>query len=164
MWYRGRMKTCSKCGHDKPLDQYYVHSTTNKPYPRCKPCQYLYKKLKKDCWFRFDRLNEKRDVELSDDLWSHHRMTVEMFNQMLDDQGGVCFLCQGGPDAGRSRLCIDHDHSCCPPAKSCFKCRRKLLCNQCNRAIGLLNDNPDALIRAAEYLLGYKDILRVGDS
>lgn len=159
------MKTCSKCNQSKPLSEYYVHSTTKKPYPHCSVCHGNYKKKKSKsvaCWFRFGRLNASDDKDLIQDLWSHHRLTVEMFNAILERQGGVCYLCKNGPDSGRSRLCVDHDHNCCPSGKSCDRCRRKLLCNQCNRAIGLFNDDPNLLLQAAQYLLEYSDVL--GDS
>lgn len=47
---------------------------------------------------------------------------------------------------------VDHDHGCCPGARSCGKCVRGLLCSQCNQALGLFGDNTDVLSKAIEYL------------
>ena len=44
----------------------------------------------------------------------------------------------------KETLCIDHNHD---TGKI-----RGLLCANCNRAIGLLQDDPTILIKAAEYL------------
>ena len=47
---------------------------------------------------------------------------------------------------------VDHDHDCCPGQSSCGKCIRGLLCLTCNRALGLLKDDPMRVRAAADYL------------
>lgn len=65
-------------------------------------------------------------------------------------QGGKCAICFGVP---RKRhplsdkvldFCVDHDHE--------TEAVRGLLCDSCNRGIGLLGDSPERLRRAATYL------------
>jgi hypothetical protein len=76
-------------------------------------------------------------------------MTVEKFEEMLREQGGVCAICKRvDPD---HMLAIDHDHACCPSKRSCGACVRGLLCGACNRALGLFDDDSARLIAAAEY-------------
>lgn len=89
-------------------------------------------------------------------LASRYHMTLEQYDQMLVAQGGVCAIC-GRPeeivDRGtRSSLAVDHDHACCPGARSCGRCVRGLICNRCNRMLGLGSDDPLILAAAAEYL------------
>ena len=60
----------------------------------------------------------------------------------MSDQGGKCWICQG--DNGLKALCIDHDHK--------TNNVRGLLCNLCNRAIGLLQDDPELIDKAAAYI------------
>ena len=73
------------------------------------------------------------------------------YQQLLDHQGGVCYICHRKP--GAKRLACDHDHACCPGPVSCGKCVRGLLCRSCNRdVLGHLKDDPAALQRAIDYL------------
>lgn len=75
-------------------------------------------------------------------------LTLEQYAELLKRQNGVCAIC-GEPETlvRKGTLCaltIDHDHETGQV--------RGLLCNNCNRGIGLLKDNPDVLRHAASYL------------
>jgi hypothetical protein len=70
-------------------------------------------------------------------------ITVEEYDEMLESQGGGCYICGVGP-VGRA-LDIDHDHR---TGKV-----RGLLCSNHNRALGLLGDDPDLLLAAHTYLV-----------
>lgn len=50
-----------------------------------------------------------------------------------------CKIC-----SSTDRLCIDHDHNTLAV--------RGLLCMKCNTAIGMFNDRPELLLKAAAYL------------
>jgi hypothetical protein len=65
---------------------------------------------------------------------------------MKDAQGGLCAICQR-EEAVVGRLVIDHDHATGRV--------RRLLCNRCNLALGLLDDDPTRLEAAAAYLWKY---------
>lgn len=67
--------------------------------------------------------------------------TVEEFEAMLEEQGGVCAIC--GRDGERT-LHVDHDHK---TGKV-----RGLLCDNCNHGLGKLGDDPDQLEAGAHYL------------
>jgi hypothetical protein len=71
--------------------------------------------------------------------------TWELYQEIFSQQKGLCGIC------GRSvtgSLSADHDHLMCK--------RRGLLCQPCNLAIGLLQDNPEVVDAAAAYLRKYK--------
>lgn len=59
-----------------------------------------------------------------------------------------CYIC----GSTQGKICIDHDHTCCPGQSSCGKCVRGVLCMKCNHAIGLFNDKTDLMKRAVDYL------------
>lgn len=80
-------------------------------------------------------------------LHKKYGITKVMFEQMMEEQNGVCAICKNPPN--RNYLAVDHDHSCCPGARTCGECVRGLLCASCNSVLGRLNDDATNLI---EYL------------
>jgi len=78
---------------------------------------------------------------------------------MLVAQGGGCAICGTVVPGGKGQFHIDHDHACCPKARSCGKCIRGLLCGNCNVGIGMLGDNADRLGKAFSYLADYDALI-----
>ena len=54
--------------------------------------------------------------------------------------GAACEIC----GARHLRLCLDHDHA--------SEEKRGFLCAPCNKGIGMLQDDPEILEKAIEYL------------
>jgi hypothetical protein len=69
-------------------------------------------------------------------------ITAEQYDAMLLKQDNKCAICLQ-EDKGK-RLAVDHCHK--------TGRIRGLLCGNCNLALGLLQDNPDLLNKAAAYL------------
>jgi len=69
-------------------------------------------------------------------------ISLEDYNRVLAQQGGVCAICGSHP--GRRPLDVDHDHK--------TGRIRGLLCESCNKALGLFRDDPSILRKAAEYV------------
>ena len=91
-------------------------------------------------------------------LGRYFGMTVEQYETRLAKQGGRCAVCRRTPeesDPRRKQLCVDHDHSCCPGAKSCGKCVRGLICHSCNVSLGHFQDSIEVLESAIQYLQSY---------
>lgn len=78
-------------------------------------------------------------------------ITPEQYEEMLDAQGRVCAICSRpekviDPRNGRIKaLAVDHDHD--------SGAVRGLLCQNCNKGIGNLGDDPERLMAAAAYLI-----------
>lgn len=73
--------------------------------------------------------------------------------RMKEEQDHKCYLCGSegfviGKNNHSEKLAVDHCHDT-------GKVRR-LLCPNCNRALGLFKDNPDVLRKAANYLEEFK--------
>lgn len=92
----------------------------------------------------------------SKNLFYKHGIVQEQYQAMLDEQGGVCAICKGSDPYGHGRFHIDHDHGCCPGARSCGKCVRALLCGRCNPGLGAFGDDPELLEAAARYIREYR--------
>ena len=69
-------------------------------------------------------------------------LTEEQYWELFAKQDGACALCR--KKQAHKLLAVDHHHE--------TKRNRGLLCDSCNRGIGLLQDNPGLLRAAAEYL------------
>ena len=80
-----------------------------------------------------------------------YNITVIEYNELLDNQGGVCAICEQEDRDGRN-LAVDHDHQCCAGNGSCGKCIRGLLCKRCNTLLGSVKDDTALLQRAITYL------------
>lgn len=76
-------------------------------------------------------------------LKRNYGITLEEYDEMFDEQNGVCAIC-GGISRDGKRLSVDHDHE---TGKV-----RELLCMNCNTALGMLQDNVQIVLAAAQYL------------
>lgn len=85
-------------------------------------------------------------------LKSKYGITVEMYDEMYEAQGGVCKICSR-PETlvhhnnGKiARLSVDHNHETGQV--------RGLLCRKCNTGLGLFGDSIDVVGVALRYLEG----------
>jgi len=95
---------------------------------------------------KFKATNRKRH------LLRKFGLTVVQYDQMLQDQNGVCAICKQPETASRAGqiklLSVDHSHT--------TKQIRGLLCDNCNKALGNMHDNLERLKSAIEYLSKYQ--------
>ncbi len=154
------MKTCTKCGIEKPLDEFYVlkvgHSGRVNPghFPECKACSIARaaahnKRTLEDNpdKARADRARWARNSRLR-----RYGITPKDYDALFAAQDGRCAIC-GTTEAGAwgGLLPVDHDHETGDV--------RGLLCHNCNGGLGQFCDDPDRLLAAAAYLLSRQDVL-----
>lgn len=148
------MKTCNQCDEVKSEQCFYNYSHEHK----CKSC------LKKNRKLTYEKESEKirqrvrkyctenpekiKGTKLKQDFG----VTLEWYKAKLEEQKGVCAICQKPEKSIRKgkllALAVDHSHE---TGKV-----RSLLCMACNRGVGLLNDNVETLQAAIDYLNKYK--------
>ena len=89
------------------------------------------------------------------DLLKRYGLTLEDYERMVARQRGRCAIChRKRPAADGREWTIDHDHVTGQV--------RGLLCNDCNRAIGLLRDDPKILRAAVQYVERHRQLQLVG--
>ena len=77
------------------------------------------------------------------ELRSKYGLEFSEYSRMLVERSGRCDIC-AAPFRGPKEPAVDHCHL--------SYVVRGLLCQKCNRAIGLLGDRPDLLRAAAAYI------------
>lgn len=133
------MKICTKCKESREITDFS---------PKDKEQRYRHN------WCRFC-VNERRRERRSENptyyrrqkqdhiLKTRYGLSIQVYDAMLKEQGGVCYICKLSSET-RS-LAVDHNHRTGEV--------RKLLCSSCNTGLGLFQDNPSLLVKAAAYLL-----------
>lgn len=134
---------CSSCERFKPFDDFYEYGRrSQRKGQRHRIC--------KTCFVAKVKAREKINPS-----WNSKILSREEFEAQLAAQDGQCYLC-GREQTHKAkygaikRLAIDHDHDHCE--QGCPECFRKLLCDSCNQGLGLFQDNPKLLRKAADYI------------
>lgn len=127
------MKKCCSCKLDKSLDEYYQRKITPKTAKsgltaRCKVC------------LRAEASEHAKTKK--------YNLKPGDYEKMVVNQGGLCGICKSDDPSGGNprvkRFAIDHDHL--------TNIKRGLLCNRCNRALGMFQDNVELLKKAIVWL------------
>lgn len=125
---------------DKYPQQYFKEK-------ECRKCQTLFKPKAPSHLYCSDKC---ADVALQDAyLKRNYGITYDVYLKMLQDQDSKCYLCESegfimDKTKHKLKLVVDHCHE---TGKV-----RKLLCHNCNRALGLFKDNKEVILAAAEYV------------
>ncbi len=160
-------KICIKCGELKPIDLFYAQAGMRDGHRNdCKSCMRSRHRAwyqgnreksiasvqrwrednpeKYQAWLKRNREENKekrREQSRRTHLKRAYGLTQNMFEALVLAQLGKCAIC-GSLEA--PNLHVDHDHR--------TNKVRGLLCGKCNKAIGLLDDDPDRLMTARGYL------------
>lgn len=132
------MKTCSTCKVEKTPENY---STKGEGLIRtdCKPCHADASKT----WYHKNRVKALAQTK-NRRLIRLYGMTTKDYNAQFVVQKGCCYLCGTHQKDLNETLHIDHCHS---TGKV-----RKLLCGNCNRAIGCAKEDINLLQRMIDYI------------
>jgi hypothetical protein len=142
------MKICTVCKEEKEFSEFYnFRGGKDGKQSRCKLCDNAAsKKYKNTNYDRFLFNSRKRQLKYK------YGLTPEDYDVLLAKQNNSCGICgldvslnKGpGPRNGSKRFCVDHDHK--------TGRIRGLLCNDCNRGLGLFGDDGTKIRKAIEYL------------
>lgn len=122
------MRRCAICLQPHPTKHSY-----------CKQCRKEYVN---------SRYNE--EVRRDQNLWSNYRISLEDYNLMLFQQGGVCAICKQpetviDPYTKKPKaLGVDHNHQTGE--------NRELLCHACNQLVGWIEKDREKTKKVLKYL------------
>jgi len=136
------LKQCAGCREEKPLEDFYKQPTYADGRQRwCKDCH----KKRNPNLYKQDASSYRHRT-----LRSRYGIGHDDYLKMLEDQDGGCVICFAQSDTQKHGvLCVDHNHETGEV--------RGLLCNSCNTSLGRMGDDPQRLLRAAQYLLDRGD-------
>lgn len=149
----GERKQCARCGEEREASAFWKSKRASDGLQSyCKQCSMAYEKD------RYPGL--VKPGFRARHLRKTYGITEGEYAAMLVEQGCRCLICgqhadEAAPDGRPSDKAfrVDHDHETGRV--------RGLLCNTCNRVLGLFKDDPDRLMAAAAYLLTSQDVLTV---
>jgi hypothetical protein len=168
-------RVCNRCGVSKPRSEFHKHvvgrrwtcisccrlEKENRTHKQCSNCKQT---------LPIEQFN-KRGSRKGD--WNHTCKTCQSFESInrrdagkewyestLKSQGYNCAICGSAEPRGRGSFNLDHDHSCCGAKQNCSSCRRGLLCQQCNHALGWL-ENKQWVESAIKYLHNFGSMLEL---
>ena len=142
------MKRCTRCKEEKPLSEFNKRSISHDEKDTlCRPCRHIHV----NTWMAADPERAKRIYRRSN-LKRMFGVTPEQVDAMMETQGGCCAICGDHWETksvdvriGRPRMLgLDHNHQ--------TGALRQLLCEVCNRGVGMFRDSPSLLRAAADYL------------
>jgi hypothetical protein len=144
-------KECIHCHEVKPFSEFPTMSRPARSgsvyyNPRCTPCNRIYHST----YYRNMTPEQKKEMSRKATL-AKYGLTPEEYDVMFAEQNGLCAVCGRPPEGNgvsRHNLVVDHDHDTGET--------RSLLCDFCNRGLGIFRDDPDLLMAAAAYLLQYR--------
>jgi hypothetical protein len=169
------VKRCSKCGQLKRLDDFSKDNTKSDGLrSSCKWCQKQQEQQKRkknkeyqQKYYKKNKHKKNRQVKeyrRKHQTWyareqlkktaKKYGLTLEEYDQILEDQNGVCAIC-GKPETelnrygSINRLSIDHDHD--------TDKIRGLLCRRCNRVLGSIETNIELIPQMIAYLIKNKE-------
>lgn len=132
---------CTDCKNEQTRVRY--QNNVEKERIRTKIKRQTARELGKEWAFRSAPPSKARAGHLK----RRYGLTLEQFDQILESQGGVCYICRRPPSAFKKSLHIDHAHT--GPRAGVI---RGALCWACNTELIGKHIDPSIFERAAAYL------------
>lgn len=94
--------------------------------------------------WRANHRKEYGQYQHKHNLEKSYGVTIEQYNNLFNQQNGMCFICGKHQKDLKQRLCVDHNHKTGEI--------RALLCKRCNSALGHFQDDAELCLKAYNYL------------
>ncbi len=131
-------KPCTQCKVVKPYSDFHNNKAKKDgKQSNCKACQS--KRI-------IDQRKKDPSTYRNNQYKRYYGIDLDTYENMLKEQGGVCASCK---EVSSKRLVVDHCHE---SGKV-----RSLLCDSCNKALGLLQENTHRILALADYVQVHTD-------
>jgi hypothetical protein len=134
---RIRWNCVCDCGKTAVVCSYYLKSG------RTKSCG-CYQREMTSSRFKVHGKNKETKYRKDIRLKYKYGISMETYNEMFENQNGLCKICNYKFGQKAADCYVDHDHKTLVV--------RGLLCQQCNTGLGNFKDNHQFLLNAIEYL------------
>ena len=134
---------CHKCLKDLDTSFFSKNNNSSRGYHyKCKPC---HNKYVREIWYT---KNQKKQVKASENYKRTHRFEIlsTKYNIPIDEvrdkflkSNGLCVICKR-----EKKLVLDHCHR--------TNKIRGFICNKCNTALGMIEDNIQTAKNIVKYL------------
>jgi hypothetical protein len=143
-------KYCPSCGTVKDSSAFWANARRADGLQSvCKRCHYTKYNTKKDrdkakqAGRKYQKSEHGRNKAYEYAIKRKYGLSADKYAAMLNAQDHACAVCGRHGETYR-KLCVDHDHE--------TGVVRGLLCDRCNKALGLVKDEVILLTKLAEYL------------
>ena len=147
------MKPCTWCGDMFNVKQMLKHIPRCASNPNRRHPQINYTPMEHMKDIRDEHLSGAKRRRKNNYLKSIYGVGIDVYERLMEKQGGLCAICRRPPEGTNSRtksLHLDHSHA--------TGNIRGLLCHQCNLGLGALRDDTAILDAAKAYLLSYRGV------
>lgn len=146
---------CKNCKKDKTSELFGKdRSRKNGYHPYCKVC----KSLINNEWAERNKSRRAEYHRQNADRWKQNKannrliklygITLDDYQNMLQKQNHICSICKSVEKTKNRTLSVDHDHK--------TNKIRELLCQRCNAALGMLEEDPRIIGNLLDYIKKYK--------
>lgn len=130
------MRKCIKCGETKEISCFYPHKRSPNGFrSQCKDC----------CKTQINKQRESNPDKYREyELKRLYGISISEYNVLFQKQNGKCAICKIDHIKLKKRLEVDHNHQ---TGKV-----RGLLCGNCNKTLGKINDSISIVQNMLSYL------------
>ena len=130
-------RICKRCNLDLPIEKFNKSKKGVKGFTsKCRSCIYL-------AYYKDKRDNNKYKSKLYQ-IKYFFNLSKEQYEDLVEKCQNSCLICKQKAEELQTGLCVDHCHS--------TNKVRGLLCQNCNRGLGMFKDNIQFLKNAINYL------------
>lgn len=138
---------CCKCKQFLPVSEFHKCKNEKSGLQTwCKSCRKGWKHEERKEYFK-KRYHENRESYLDNTYKRFYGISLEEYNQILQEQDGGCAICGIKECATGRRLAVDHNHETGQV--------RGIPCSACNQSLGKFKEDINILKSAISYLEKY---------